>query len=96
MIKLLTEHSSLEDWLTAADYIAKEYYGGHFTMLAFTFSYKFTFGTITDREEINDLDPYDNLKDAIMNAVTRHNTNKKEVNNKFIPFKKNNTYITNN
>ena len=51
------------------DEISKKHYGGHYTILKFTTHYKFSFRTITDREEILELTPYDNLNDAIENGI---------------------------
>lgn len=68
MDRFIDENSSLEDWLEMADYIAKTHFSGHFTLLSFTYSYKFTFGTVLDRDDINDLECYKDLKDAIINA----------------------------
>ena len=53
--KLVDENSPLSDWLELADFIAKENFSGHFTIYAFTFSYKFAFGTVTERDQINEL-----------------------------------------
>ncbi len=49
--------------------IANNHYGGHYTILSFTTNVKFSFGTVTDREEIQNLTAYDNLSDALENAI---------------------------
>ena len=58
--------------LKIAESIAKIHYGGHFTIMTFTTNVKFCFGTVSDRDEINDLEPYDNINDAIINAIQSH------------------------
>jgi hypothetical protein len=86
--KVLDDNSTLEEWLILADYIAKKHYGGHFTLFAFSFSYKFAFGTITERDEINDLPGYSNLKDAIINAHQEFCVVERKQEREFIPFNK--------
>jgi len=58
--------------LKIVDVISEEYYGGHYTVFNFTTNIKFSFGTITDRDEINDLIGYDDINDAIINAIQSH------------------------
>lgn len=60
--KLETLLSFVEGW-------ANEYYGGHYTIFSFTNSYKFSFGTINEREDIIELKPYDSIEDAIINGI---------------------------
>jgi len=83
--KVLDDNASLEEWLTLADYIAKKYYSGHFTIFAFTFSYKFAFGTLTERDDINDLEGYGSLKDAIINAYQKFCVVENKEEREFVP-----------
>ena len=52
--------------------IANKHYGGHFTIFHFTTEVKFSFGTVTDREEIYNLTAYTNLNDALENGIQQH------------------------
>tara|TARA_R100001594_G_scaffold136019_2_gene178144 strand:- start:365 stop:565 length:201 start_codon:yes stop_codon:yes gene_type:complete len=52
--------------------IADKYYGGHFTILHFSTNVKFAFGTVTDREEIQNLTAYTNIEDALENGIQEH------------------------
>jgi len=56
------------------DFISKKDFGGHFTILSFTTEYKFAFGTITEREDIENLIAYNNINDAIENAIQEYLT----------------------
>ncbi len=49
--------------------IANGSYSGHFTIMCFTTNVKFCFGTPNNRDEIASLIPYDNINDAIENAI---------------------------
>lgn len=53
-------------------FIADKSFNGHFTLLSFTTEYKFAFGTVTEREEIENLIGYDNINDAIENAIQKY------------------------
>jgi len=44
-------------------------YSGHFTILSFSNSYKGGFGTITEREDINRLLQYGDLKLLLMDMI---------------------------
>lgn len=55
-------------------FIADKAFGGHFTILSFTTEYKFSFGTITEREDIENLNSYCNINDAIENAIQEYLT----------------------
>ena len=52
--------------------IANKYYGGHYTLFTFSTNVKFSFGTISDRDEIYYLEPYTDVNDAIRNAIQLH------------------------
>lgn len=52
-----------------AETIARLSYGGHFTIFSFTTNVKFAFGTINSIEEIDELIGYDDINDAITNAI---------------------------
>ena len=71
-MKKNTKLESTEQLLNFIQYLANEYYSGHYTIFSFTTCYKFSFMTITEREDINELLPYDNLKDALINGIQEH------------------------
>ena len=49
--------------------IATLKYGGHFTILSFTNSYKGGFGTITDRDEIEQMCGFGSFKQLLINMI---------------------------
>jgi hypothetical protein len=51
------------------DILSKKYFGGHYTIFSFTTGYSFSFATVNSREGISELDLYDCLDDAIINAI---------------------------
>lgn len=55
-----------------AELIANEYHSGHYSLFTFTTNVKFSFGTISDRDDIYDLEPYTDVNDAIRNAIQSH------------------------
>lgn len=61
-----------EKWLKVVEEISKQYYGGHFTIFSFTNGVSFSFSTISDREEVEDLTTYDDINDAIENEIQLH------------------------
>jgi hypothetical protein len=56
------------------DFISNRDFSGHFTILSFTTNYKFAFGTITEREDIENLIAYNNINDAIENEIQKYLT----------------------
>ena len=58
-----------------AQLIANNYYSGHYTLLTFTTNVKFSFGTVSDRDDIYELEPYSDVNDAIKNAIQSHISN---------------------
>ena len=66
--KIFKKHESM------IDFISKKDFDGHFTILSFTTHYKFAFGTVTEREDIFNLYPYDSINDAIENAIQEYLT----------------------
>jgi hypothetical protein len=56
------------------DFIAINDFDNHFTILSFTTHYKFSFGTITNRNDIENLNSYYDINDAIENAVQEYLT----------------------
>lgn len=59
----------VEELMSIVSLIAKLKYGGHFTILSFSNSYKGAFGTITEREDINRLLQYGDLKLLLMDMI---------------------------
>lgn len=45
------------------------YHDGHYTIFKFTTHFKASFGTVTEREDIESLEPFDTLKEAIVNCL---------------------------
>jgi hypothetical protein len=60
---------NVEELMSIVSLIAKLKYGGHFTILSFSNSYKGGFGTITEREDINRLLQYGDLKLLLMDMI---------------------------
>lgn len=54
--------------------LANNHYGGHYTLLGFTNGVKFSFGTITEREDIQELAEFETIEDAMMNGIQEHYT----------------------
>ena len=72
LVDMALRRAKLGGHLLVAKSLADLYYGGHFTLLSFTTHVKFGFGTITDREEIDEMSDYDSISDAIENAIQQH------------------------
>jgi hypothetical protein len=51
------------------DILSKKHFGGHYTIFSLTTGYSFSFATVNSREGISELDLYDCLDDAIINAI---------------------------
>lgn len=60
---------NVEELMSIVSLIAKLKYSGHFTILSFSNSYKGSFGTITEREDINRLLQYSDLKLLLMDMI---------------------------
>lgn len=56
------------------DFISNRDFSGHFTILSFTTEYKFSFGAITEREDIENLASYYTINSAIENAIQEYLT----------------------
>ena len=65
-----SEEYDLEQCLELAKYVADKYFGGHYTIYSFTFGYKFMMGTVTNRDEIQEEDTYEELIDAVINGTS--------------------------
>ena len=78
-----------ESLMMIAESIANQYYGGHYTLLTFTTNVKFSFSTVTEREDILELIPYNDINDAIENAIQYHliKLKKSVKNNSSVKFK---------
>ena len=61
--------------------ISNNYFGGHFTVLSFSTCYSFMFGTPSGREEIQDLESFHDINDAISGAIQRFIINFKNTHN---------------
>ena len=61
-----------ESLMMIVESIANQHYSGHYTLLTFTTNVKFSFSTITEREDILELTPYTDINDAIENAIQQH------------------------
>ncbi len=60
---------NVEELMSIVSLIAKLKYSGHFTILSVSDSYKGSFGTITEREDINVLLQYGDLKLLLMDMI---------------------------
>lgn len=60
---------NVEELMSIVSLIAKLKYDGHFTILSFSNSYKGSFGTISEREDINSLHQYADLKLLLMDMI---------------------------
>jgi hypothetical protein len=56
-----------------AELIANEYHSGHYSLFTFTTNVKFSFGTISDRDDIYDLEPYTDVNILTIQLVISHN-----------------------
>lgn len=48
---------------------ANKYYDGHYTILKFTTNWKVGFGTVNERDQIDKLEGFKTLKEAIVNCL---------------------------
>lgn len=71
-MKEIDENSSLDEWMQVAYDIAQEHYDGCITVISSHEGNKFSFSTVTDAEHIEELDTYEELKGAVMNAIQEH------------------------
>lgn len=60
-------------WLKAAEDIAKERFDGHYTLMRFTTNWRFCFGTISDRADIDRMISGATMVDAVMLGVITEN-----------------------
>ncbi len=71
-MKEIDENSSLDEWMRVAYDISQEHYDGCITVISSHEGNKFSFSSDTDAEHIEELDNYEELKDAVMNAIQEH------------------------
>jgi|GEM_PF-6920665 len=67
-------HKNTLFWLETAESIARQRYGGHYTLLQFPEEYRFCFGILDHRYDIEKMSAGATLVDAIMLGVI-HETN---------------------
>ena len=60
---------NINDLMSTICTIAVLKYNGHFTILSFTNSFKGGFGTITQREDIDEMKEYYSLKELLINMI---------------------------
>ena len=60
---------NINDLMSTICTIAVLKYSGHFTILSFTNSFKGGFGTITEREDIDEMKEYYSLKELLINMI---------------------------
>jgi len=60
---------NINDLMSTICTIAVLKYNGHFTILSFTNSFKGGFGTITEREDIDEMKEYYSLKELLINMI---------------------------
>lgn len=66
---MTTEQVTIDDLMSTICTIAVLKYDGHFTILSFTNSFKGGFGTITEREDIDEMKEYYSLKELLINMI---------------------------
>lgn len=59
----------MEKLLEQLEERAIKYYGGNYTILRFTTNWKVVFGTVNEREQIDELEGFRSLKEAIVNCL---------------------------
>ena len=71
MNKKMMDQMDVNELMSTVCTIATLKYNGHFTILSFTTNFKGSFGTITEREDINKLDPCESLKELLLQMIYR-------------------------
>ena len=69
LLTIKTNTMTTKALIKIAESIANQHFSGHLTILKFTTEWKVGFGTITERDEINERIGYDNLDDALTNLI---------------------------
>jgi hypothetical protein len=69
MNKKMMEQMDVNELMSTVCVIANLKYNGHFTILSFTTNFKGSFGTVTEREDIESLSPCLSLKELLLQMI---------------------------
>jgi hypothetical protein len=69
MNKRMIDQMDVNELMSAVCTIATLKYDGHFTILSFTTNYRGSFGTVTEREDIEALSPCLSLKELLLQMI---------------------------
>jgi len=69
MNKKMMEQMDVNQLMSTVCTIATLKYDGHFTILSFTTNFKGSFGTVTEREDIESLSPCLSLKALLLQMI---------------------------
>jgi len=69
MNKKMIDQMDVNELMSTVCTIATLKYDGHFTILSFTTNFKGSFGTITEREDIDSLSPCLSLKEVLLHMI---------------------------
>lgn len=69
MNKRKIDQMDVNELMSTVCTIATLKYNGHFTILSFTTNYKGSFGTVTEREDIDQLTPCESLKELLLEMI---------------------------
>jgi len=65
MNKRMIDQMDVNELMSTVCTIATLKYNGHFTILSFTTNYRGSFGTVTEREDIENLNPFLSLREVL-------------------------------
>jgi hypothetical protein len=69
MNKKMIDQMDVNELMSTVCTIATLKYDGHFTILSFTTNFKGSFGTVTEREDIESLSPCLSLKELLLQMI---------------------------
>ena len=69
MNKRMIDQMDVNELMSTVCTIATMKYAGHFTILSFTTNFKGSFGTVTEREDIELLSPCLSLKELLLQMI---------------------------
>jgi hypothetical protein len=69
MKKTAIDQMDVNELMSTVCVIANLKYNGHFTILSFTTNFKGSFGTVTEREDIESLSPCLSLKELLLQMI---------------------------
>lgn len=69
MNKRKIDQMDINELMSTVCTIATLKYNGHFTILSFTTNFKGSFGTVTEREDIDQLTPCESLRELLLEMI---------------------------